>query len=561
MMTRIPAWLLVLLATVGVQQTTAALADEQPSTMVDFTLEEPTDIDDDMIPTVPPTYEPTSNTQQTTTTRAPIQPPPQPPAPTQTPVATASPTETPVTVQGQVLVELIGVATELPDNAIEAYSIQAAVYFTESLGTLRPPIRDITVQVLPLDGGAARRNRNRKHKRHLRHLQGNSQLPPPLTKLQVRGSVTGGSSVGNNMDDVLFFSVANAPQRMVEILKDVQGNALAQAYFGGLTNVVPYQIDEGRPPAPVMPPMVAPPPMAPVATAPVVDNTQDRDTNDDGNDGLSQNAIIGIGAAVAFWIVTVIGIVWYTKDNKHPQSSAPPPRAPVASEPSRDAPATTTTTTTTQAKKKKTTKRISDTISEASSVPPPPTRQYQAPPSESEAASEPESASDYTPSQPGTANDNMSYTYSLDAGNVENPSLNTDTSGGIPTMTGGGESTTLDDQTTEFSARPNMVSRKVLAPPGKLGIVIDTTLEGPVVHRVNDGSPLDGLVFPGDIIVAIDEVDTRAMSASAITALMVKTAHQERNLTVLSEEAATAAGGGGDSTVGDSMATTDSMVE
>lgn len=76
---------------------------------------------------------------------------------------------------------------------------------------------------------------------------------------------------------------------------------------------------------------------------------------------------------------------------------------------------------------------------------------------------------------------------------------------------------------------------------GKLGIVIDTTLEGPVVHQVNPKSPLQGLMFPGDIIVAVDDVDTRAMTASAITALMVRTSAVRRTLTVLSEDTAVGA--------------------
>jgi hypothetical protein len=124
----------------------------------------------------------------------------------------------------------------------------------------------------------------------------------------------------------------------------------------------------------------------------------------------------------------------------------------------------------------------------------------------------------------------MSYTYSLDAGNLDQQTYATGLSGA------GALSTLEGDQSTEVSGRPNMVSREVVAPPGKLGIVIDTTLEGPVVHKVNPGSPLDGIVSPGDIIVAIDNVDTRAMSASAITALMVKTANQERRMTILSED-------------------------
>jgi C-terminal processing protease CtpA/Prc len=71
---------------------------------------------------------------------------------------------------------------------------------------------------------------------------------------------------------------------------------------------------------------------------------------------------------------------------------------------------------------------------------------------------------------------------------------------------------------------------------GKLGIVIDTTLEGPVVNKINPKSPLQGFLFPGDIIVAVDNVDTRAMPASAITALMVRTSGVRRKLTVLSED-------------------------
>lgn len=86
------------------------------------------------------------------------------------------------------------------------------------------------------------------------------------------------------------------------------------------------------------------------------------------------------------------------------------------------------------------------------------------------------------------------------------------------------------------SLRQTMISRTIVAPPGKLGIVIDTTLEGPIVFKINPQSPLEGSLFPGDIIVAIDDVDTRAMSASAITALMVRTANLRRTLTVLSED-------------------------
>lgn len=93
----------------------------------------------------------------------------------------------------------------------------------------------------------------------------------------------------------------------------------------------------------------------------------------------------------------------------------------------------------------------------------------------------------------------------------------------------------LAKSTSSEGDQGNLKTRKVQAPPGKLGIIIDTTVEGPVVHHVNDNSALKGKIFPGDIIIAIDDVDTRAMSASAITALMVKTAKQRRKLTVVSD--------------------------
>lgn len=72
--------------------------------------------------------------------------------------------------------------------------------------------------------------------------------------------------------------------------------------------------------------------------------------------------------------------------------------------------------------------------------------------------------------------------------------------------------------------------------------MIDTTLDGPVIHRVNDNSPLKGYIFPGDIIVAVNNTDTRAMSAQAITSLMARTAQHRRMLTVLSADVTSADG-------------------
>lgn len=85
--------------------------------------------------------------------------------------------------------------------------------------------------------------------------------------------------------------------------------------------------------------------------------------------------------------------------------------------------------------------------------------------------------------------------------------------------------------------------------------MIDTTLDGPVIHRVNENSPLKGYIFPGDIIVAVNNIDTRAMSAQAITSLMARTSQRRRMLTVLSADVISAEGAALRPSSGDSVAT------
>ena len=77
----------------------------------------------------------------------------------------------------------------------------------------------------------------------------------------------------------------------------------------------------------------------------------------------------------------------------------------------------------------------------------------------------------------------------------------------------------------------------VFAPPGPLGIVVDTTRDGPVVHSMKPTSPLLGLISPGDLIVGLDDVDTRSMTAATLTRAMAKQAHApERKITLLAVE-------------------------
>ena len=57
---------------------------------------------------------------------------------------------------------------------------------------------------------------------------------------------------------------------------------------------------------------------------------------------------------------------------------------------------------------------------------------------------------------------------------------------------------------------------------------------GPAVHTIRPGSPVEGLVHANDVIVAVNEVDTRAFTAEEMTRTMRETAGGERKITVLS---------------------------
>jgi len=86
-----------------------------------------------------------------------------------------------------------------------------------------------------------------------------------------------------------------------------------------------------------------------------------------------------------------------------------------------------------------------------------------------------------------------------------------------------------------FEAERGLIRRDCFAPKGKLGVVIDTTKDGPVVFEIKPGSVVEGVLFPGDKIIAVDDVDTRHMSASAVTQIMARRMNHRRKITVLSD--------------------------
>jgi hypothetical protein len=62
---------------------------------------------------------------------------------------------------------------------------------------------------------------------------------------------------------------------------------------------------------------------------------------------------------------------------------------------------------------------------------------------------------------------------------------------------------------------------EIVAPAGKLGVVIDTPNDGtPVVHAVKDSSPIVNEIRVGDKLVAVDDEDVRRWSAIEVSKLI-----------------------------------------
>jgi len=78
----------------------------------------------------------------------------------------------------------------------------------------------------------------------------------------------------------------------------------------------------------------------------------------------------------------------------------------------------------------------------------------------------------------------------------------------------------------------------VVAPPGKLGIVIDNPSGNiPFVHAIKEASVLHGKVHVGDLVLAVDEVDCRGMHSMSVSRLISKRCDSARTLRLLRNSA------------------------
>jgi hypothetical protein len=92
-----------------------------------------------------------------------------------------------------------------------------------------------------------------------------------------------------------------------------------------------------------------------------------------------------------------------------------------------------------------------------------------------------------------------------------------------------------DNKSTLSSVMQRPGTYDVYAPSGPIGIVVDTSSDGPSVHSLKSNSPMLGLITAGDLIIALDNEDTRGLSAAELTRLMAKKSRQrERKITLYS---------------------------
>jgi len=87
-------------------------------------------------------------------------------------------------------------------------------------------------------------------------------------------------------------------------------------------------------------------------------------------------------------------------------------------------------------------------------------------------------------------------------------------------------SSLTEDETFGRTKEPNV--QVCYAPSGALGLVVDSTPNGPFVHSIKPQSPLIRILQPGDFVLAVDSIDTRGMNAATLTKLMAKKAHQNQ---------------------------------
>lgn len=129
------------------------------------------------------------------------------------------------------------------------------------------------------------------------------------------------------------------------------------------------------------------------------------------------------------------------------------------------------------------------------------------------------------------------------AGGTFGSRTHTDAAGGAATLSMGGTASGASgpvggETGSQFRGQNAAVREELIdiyAPPGKLGVVIDTPDDGaPVVHAVKDSSVIADKLQVGDKLVAVDDEDVRSMTAIKVSKLISrKSANASRKLSII----------------------------
>lgn len=92
-----------------------------------------------------------------------------------------------------------------------------------------------------------------------------------------------------------------------------------------------------------------------------------------------------------------------------------------------------------------------------------------------------------------------------------------------------------DDSSFEEQYQDGEIQIKVRAPPGKLGMVIDTPSGGiPIVHAIKESSVLASEVKVGDRLLSVDGEDCTGLSAMQVSKLISQRAENPSRVFVFS---------------------------
>ena len=84
-------------------------------------------------------------------------------------------------------------------------------------------------------------------------------------------------------------------------------------------------------------------------------------------------------------------------------------------------------------------------------------------------------------------------------------------------------------------SHPGKWCRDCFVPPGALGITLHSTAQGPIVHSVKESSRLREHVSPGDLVIAVEDVDTKSHRAEDVMQMLMARRGHRRKITVLSD--------------------------